>query len=48
MDEDNKPRDMKVGNYEEILKQKKNIEVSEIFGKKPSRMVLVLGRARVG
>jgi hypothetical protein len=31
-DEDNNPREMKVANYEEILEQKKNIELSEIFG----------------
>jgi hypothetical protein len=48
MNKDNKPKDMKVGKYEEILEKKKIIEVSGIFGEKPYGKVLVLDRAGVG
>jgi polynucleotide 5'-kinase involved in rRNA processing len=48
IDEEYKPRDMKEGNYEEILEQMKKLEVNGIFGEKLSGKVLVLGRAGVG
>jgi DNA replication protein DnaC len=42
------PRNIQVGNNEEILDQKDSIEVNQIFGDKACGKVLVLGKAGVG
>jgi predicted NACHT family NTPase len=39
---------IKVGKKEEILEKKENIEISGIFGEKPSGRILVLGKPGVG
>jgi ABC-type uncharacterized transport system fused permease/ATPase subunit len=43
-----KQGNIQVGNNEQILEQKQNIEVSEIFGEKNAGRVLVNGKAGVG
>jgi predicted NACHT family NTPase len=47
-EEENRPRNIQVGNNEEILEQKENREVNRIFGEKTSGKVLVLGKPGVG